>query len=414
MSRVLSTPVVLVLCLSASLRGAAPESFTPNHAFVTDYFNDRIVELDRTGAFVRAFGVGEVDGPEGIAFGPDGLLYVSNGDSDEVTVFDPAGLVVAHVTNASLDQPCGLVFGPQGHLFVSSPLNDRIVRFDSDRNHVGEISHPDLLFPAQLLIGSDGHLLCAGASTTAVFEFDLGGALVRKIGNGTFDNPVGLAFGPGGVLRVSDAAGDEVRMFDSDGDVGAAATGAPLDAPTYLAGGPNYANYAACFDSNRVVQFLGTVATRELGADAGLSGPVGVAFAPFRIKVKLDGRISGGAEPSAFSQKAMLSIAPGSNRIMLEFLNHTSGGNHYASAFGSKYAVLHGLEGVTSADQVERLYHGREHHAPAFERDGASITLRVKGKIVGSEEYFEPRKLSGNFDVAVGYTQLQARISLPK
>lgn len=415
MSRVHSFVVVLLCAIVGASRIVAQDlSFTPNHLFVTDFGNGRVVELDRAGESVGSFGAGELIDPEGISFGPDGLAYVASSGADEVVVFDAAGVVVRRIQHASLDQPVAIAFGSRGHVFVSSSLNHRVVEFDADGGYVGEITHADLAFPAQIRFNAGGHLLCAGAGSLAVFEFDPGGALVRKVGDGTFANPIGLALGPTGKLRVSDGISDVVRIFDSTGDLGASTSGASIDGPSHVVGGPNYANYVACIDSDRVVQFLGSVATRELGSTAGLSGPGGLAFAPFRIKVYLEGKISGGANLSGFKQRAMLSLAPGSNQIMLEFLPHVSGVNYYASVFGAKYAVLHGLEGVTGPYQLDRLFRGREIVPPSLEHDGSSISIRAKGKVVGDESYFVPKKISGTFDAAVGYHQLQARISTSK
>ena len=70
-----------------------------------------------TGAFIDTFvapGSGGLDDPEGLAFGPDGHLYVSSFDSDEVLRYNgmTGAFIDAFVTagNGGLDCPTSLLF----------------------------------------------------------------------------------------------------------------------------------------------------------------------------------------------------------------------------------------------------------------------------------------------------------------
>ena len=79
------------------------------------------------GAFLDAFvtaGSGGLAGVRGLVFGPDGNLYLSSEDSDEVMRYDgtTGAFLDAFVSAGSggLDIPTGLVFGPDGNLYVSS------------------------------------------------------------------------------------------------------------------------------------------------------------------------------------------------------------------------------------------------------------------------------------------------------
>jgi hypothetical protein len=189
-------------------------------------------------------------------------------------------------------------------------------------------------------------------------EFDPSGVLVRDLPNASIGAAAGVAFGPAGLLRASDVFLDKIVAFEHDGDASIDTTNASLDAPYQICGGPDYSCYVACVGSARVLSFLGTVVDREIGADAGLNGPGAVAFAPFRIPVRVKGKVSGGAELHDLNQKAILWLAPGSYQIMLQFLSNGEGGNAYDSIFGTEYAVFHGLEGVTAPDQEKPVVPG--------------------------------------------------------
>ena len=80
--------------------------------------------------------------PSDLAFGPDGLLYVSNTQSifEQITRFNVDGTPLgvfgqANLVDSGLKNPRSLEFGPDGHLYVTmggSPFNafPTILRFD--------------------------------------------------------------------------------------------------------------------------------------------------------------------------------------------------------------------------------------------------------------------------------------------
>jgi sugar lactone lactonase YvrE len=96
-----------------------------------------------TGAFIDAFvpnGSGGLGLPIAFVFGPDGNLYVCNSKQEGEDPADRVGEVLRFngATGAFIDVfiPAegefwvGIAFGPDGNLYVSSPITHRIVRFD--------------------------------------------------------------------------------------------------------------------------------------------------------------------------------------------------------------------------------------------------------------------------------------------
>ncbi|MHC4992023.1 MAG: hypothetical protein ACYTGC_13705, partial [Planctomycetota bacterium] len=70
----------------------------------------------------------------GLAFGPDGHLYVASSNSSSILRYDgrTGDFVDAFVPAGSggLGFPVGLAFGPDGNLYVASFSNSRILRYD--------------------------------------------------------------------------------------------------------------------------------------------------------------------------------------------------------------------------------------------------------------------------------------------
>jgi WD40 repeat protein len=130
-------------------------------------------------------------GPQSLAFGPSGDLFVTDGPSQSILRFD--GITGASLgTFASVGGPRSLAFGPNGDLFASSGVTNSILRFDGTTG---------------LPLGIFAHTVddCLGC---------------------TFS----MSFGPGGDLYVAEGTpvtgtnrlyGSNVRRFDGT-------TGAPL------------------------------------------------------------------------------------------------------------------------------------------------------------------------------------------
>lgn len=155
-------------------------------AFVTD---NPATDADETGGLLR---------PYGIAFGPDGNLYVSSFLTDQILRYSGSTGAFLDVyaqgdgLPGGLNGPNGLLFGPDGALYVTT------------QGSVAVDGEPDFSrgLPSQIL----RYDLSSGSSSVFATPDPLEG------GAG-FVSLLGLAIGPNGALYVSDFGGG-IRFYD--------------------------------------------------------------------------------------------------------------------------------------------------------------------------------------------------------
>ena len=87
------------------------------------------------GDFIDVFASGSgLDAPNGLVFGPDGNLYVSSANTDQVLRYNgnTGAFIDVFVSAGSggLAAPIGLVFGPDGNLYVTSGDTNQVLRYE--------------------------------------------------------------------------------------------------------------------------------------------------------------------------------------------------------------------------------------------------------------------------------------------
>lgn len=188
---------LLIACAPLAAQRTSPAGRTPalpGRLFVSGFESNRVhTYRARDGAVGPAI---PVQGPQSIVQGPDGLLYVCAEKADRVVRIDPGTSTVLDVfvqddpltpedENGALDGPTAAVFGPDGDLFVTSFESDEILRFDGASGAyegvfvaagLGGLDGPD----AGTKFGRDGLLYVPSFWNDRVLRYDANGAFVDE------------------------------------------------------------------------------------------------------------------------------------------------------------------------------------------------------------------------------------------
>lgn len=394
MLRRLFAPLAL-LAITGAATAATPTLFPPNHLFVASFNTSEVFEFAPDGTFLATYdGDGLLSGPEGIAFGPDGLLYVASANDDEVQVIDGANLgIEQYSAQGQIDAPNGLTFGPLGDLFVSSRVTDRVVCVNDGDVVVASLGAATTLSsPRHLAFSPDGVLHVVSNGTNEVLRFSAEGDPLSAYPLGSLNSPTGIAFSPEGLFLVGSYFGDAIRVAGKAADIVEwSISDAQLDGPYGVTVGPDGLVYAASDMLDQVVAFDGSSVTRVIGDGEGMVALGGVAFSPFVFEVKLSGRLEDSdGESTKLAGTGTLVWSPGSSRVMLHFEDDAGDPGDVASKLGGTM-VLHGQEGGTGTD---RVFAGAE--LPGVDKyfRVTNGLLRSKGKI-DANGFYKPKKITG-------------------
>ncbi len=119
--------------------------------YVSSWGNGKIFRFDGVlgGAPTTEINSG-LASPEQLAFDDSGNLYIADGPNNAVKKWDGASLTT-YFSHASLDYATGLTFGPDGWMYVSSYDDDQIVRYDGSTTEIfvtavsGGLDQPEYL-----------------------------------------------------------------------------------------------------------------------------------------------------------------------------------------------------------------------------------------------------------------------------
>jgi len=282
--------------LAWALAATATSRIAAGDLLVSSRFNSHVLRFDAaTGRFVGVFASGYgMANPNGIAYGPDGNLYVGNGDQPRVLKLDGQtgeflGNFVTTATRGGLANCRAIAFGPDGNLYVDSGANDVVLAYDGRTGAFLRVAAQGngMDGPVGLTFGPDGNLYVGAALSNAVYVFDPAGTFLRSF-NCSFNesNATGVLFDPEGHLFVAQSVTNKVLAFDAESGAceRIVAEGGGLSIPIGMILAPDGNLLVGSFGTNSVLKF--DLETGEwLGAfipsgSGGLHGTHNFAYVP--------------------------------------------------------------------------------------------------------------------------------------
>lgn len=189
---------------------------------------------------VKGDGPGSFNRPQGVAIGPDGVVYVADTANGRVQVFTAASgkmeIVSASLAPATLerdqrmDEPAGVAVGPKGRVFVTDSALHRVQVFEPDGRLVFSFGRKgegqgELHSPSGIAVDAGGFAFVADTGNRRVAMFDPSGRFVRNIGApvqgavNTLKSPAGVAVDIKGNILVTDSSADAIFGYDRKGEL---------------------------------------------------------------------------------------------------------------------------------------------------------------------------------------------------
>ena len=301
--------------LRAPLRGPRNVAVDRDgNLYIADFDGQRVYRCPPSGEIAVVAGTGtagwngdgpalssHLNGPAGIAVGPDGSLYLADSGNRRVVRIHGGLLTTvlgADAGTGDLYLPTGVAVDDFGIVYAADSGAGQIYRFIPGVAPVGLLREPGV--PGSVRDVAPGAWPYAGGGRH-VFRIDLSGDRVPVAGSGAFgryedgvpasrawlDAPIGVAIDPLGRLLIAEEGRRRVRRVDSDGMIVTVAQGeevaggasAALKDPVAVVVAPDGAARIADHQGHRVFRLdLGGVLRVEAGdGTGGASGDGGPA-----------------------------------------------------------------------------------------------------------------------------------------
>jgi len=348
----IGTPSAFVTAGSGGLSSPGGITLGPDGKLYVASNNGAVLRYNAsTGAYISTFvsqGLGGLSGFSGncLAFGPDGNLYVSSQNTNQVLEYNGSTGAFVQIFVAAgsggLTNPRGLVFGPDGNLYVASfdvgtgingimryqgpsgaspgsalPATGQsgatfVPQFESMPPEPGGVSAGG---PVELIFGPDGNLYVDGGFYQGVNRYNgTTGALLSTFitrGTGGLTDGRGMAFDQEGRFYLSDSS-DAVHRYDSQGnflgDLLVNSANPSLNRPVGITFDTQGDLLISCNTSNTVVRYDRGV---TVSLDAASATPVSVSYATS------DGSALAGSDYYALSGSVTFSPGQTSRTILL-------------------------------------------------------------------------------------------------
>lgn len=244
---------------------------------------------------------GQFNAPRGIAFAPDGTLYVADSRNHRIQHLSADGQVLkvwgtfADISKGdapigTFNEPWGVAVGPDGNVYVTDTWNGRVEKFGPDGTPIkmwgmfGTSETPGALYgPRGISVDSKGRVYVADTGNKRIVVYDTNGAILTQFGTegfdpGQFSEPVDVKVDLPGNVYVTDTWNQRVQVLSSpDGLTYTPVKEWPisgwlsqsLDNKPYIALAPNGHVFVTDPEGYRIIEFDGNAQFVRMWGDFG-------------------------------------------------------------------------------------------------------------------------------------------------
>jgi DNA-binding beta-propeller fold protein YncE len=179
---------------------------------------------------------GEFLAPRGMAFAPDGSLYVADSRNNRIQHFAGEGTLLntwgtfadqsqGNAAGGTFYEPWDVAVGPDGSVYVSDTWNHRVQKFTADGRfqtmwgYFGQGEAPEAFWgPRGLAVDQQGRVYVMDTGNKRVVIFDADGGFISQFGTagferGQFNEPVGIALDNEGNAYITDTWNQRVQVL---------------------------------------------------------------------------------------------------------------------------------------------------------------------------------------------------------
>lgn len=196
--------------------------------WIADTTNNRVVELDKNGTFIR-----QITSPAGVAFkeirglavAPNGSVFVADKGNHRVVKLDANGQFVWAFATGTVN-PFDLAVTEGGIVWVTDPDGPKVYRYKENGTLESTFSIPQPWGGVALPFGIDvdefGNGWIAVQGSNQILELSPSGSQLFSFGTsgsgtGQFNSPFDVSIAPSGNLFVSDSLNHRIQEFKPDG-----------------------------------------------------------------------------------------------------------------------------------------------------------------------------------------------------
>jgi streptogramin lyase len=224
-------------------------------------------------------------GPFGISSGPDGNIWFTQLELDQVGRMSTAGMILGE-TQATGSGVGDIIAGPDGNLWFTELDSDSVGRVATDGSPVlPGVDLPDLSEPVGLAVGSDGNVWVTepGQSTIAPITPAGDRGMATMLPGGRLAE--GITAGPDGALWFTEPDDNRIgrlttEVDPADRDLTEYILPNPDSGPLDIVAGPDGALWFTEGDGNRIGRITTTGTISEFPVPTPDSGPEGITLGP--------------------------------------------------------------------------------------------------------------------------------------